>query len=98
MPKKPVARTSSYLRTCYVCQKLVYPNMMGFSAITHPRCKPGTKKWLDYFERLPEKDRTEAGKLIYMAKKRKAETKVIGRKLAEAKMYEIYNQLFRKGV
>lgn len=91
--RKQTEGEPSPTRMCYVCGKPVLPNKMGFAAITHPRCKPGTVRWMSYFEQLPQGKQTEAGRLIYNSKKKKIE-KIAGRKLAQAKLWETYNVLF----
>ncbi len=50
---------------CYVCGKTLQRNELGFSRITHDRCKPGTVKWCEWFRTQPKSQQSEAGRLLY---------------------------------
>lgn len=53
-------------RSCYVCEREGRDLMMiGPGKFRHQDCNPGSPNWLDYFERLKEKDKTDAGQMIY---------------------------------
>ena len=60
---------------CYVCSKPMDKNELGFSRVTHVRCAPGTEKWCRWFEKLPKRQRSEAGSLLYKWALRKKERK-----------------------
>ncbi len=53
-------------RTCYVCDR----EARDLQMITPTRyrcvnCHPGSHNWVEYFERLKPRNRTEAGQIIY---------------------------------
>ncbi len=56
--------SSSSGRVCYVCLKRVDLNELGFRPHTHLSCRPGSAKWLAYFDALPAAKHTPEGKLI----------------------------------
>lgn len=59
------------MRTCYVCQHEItskvtpHSRQMGMWKYRHQNCFPGSQKWARYFEALPKRQRTEAGKILY---------------------------------
>ena len=61
-------------RTCYVCDRTSRDlQMVGPGKFRHDDCNPGSPNWIDYWETLHAKQKTDAGAFIYQhAKERTA--------------------------
>lgn len=59
---------------CTICDRVPWGEvtLLGFQKWRHDSCYPGSEAWLDYYERIPETQRTFEQTLIYNASNRKA--------------------------
>jgi len=59
---------------CEVCQRVAWGEVarLGFKKWRHDACYPGSAAWLEHFRMLPEREKTEEGKLIYAASMKEA--------------------------
>ena len=53
--------------SCVVCERVQWGQVvrLGFGKWRHWECYPGSRQWREYWERLPEAQQTEEGRIIY---------------------------------
>lgn len=58
-------------RVCYVCERTSRDLVMiGPTRHRCHGCNPGSSNWLDYYERLAKTSKTDAGNILYNAKRK----------------------------